>query len=105
MKMDGVTHSVVLKVYGDDCPSSSTVNRWAALFKSHRKSLEKDPRCGRPSAAIKEDSVIAVENCILAERRVTIAELEQETGLSHGSIQTIIHDHLGTKKVSARWVP
>ena len=98
-------HTRMLKVYGDECPSYSTIKRWAALFKSGRTSLDDDPRSGRPSTAVNEDSIRAVETCILEDRRVTIAELEQETGLSHGSILTIIHEHLGMNKVSARWVP
>ena len=75
------------------------------MFKSGRTSLDDDPRCGRPSTAINQETVKAVEKCILADRRVTIVEVERETGLSHGSIQSIIHDHLGMNKVSSRWVP
>ena len=42
---------------------------------------------------------------ILANRRTTIDELAQSLLISHGSAQEIIHEILGYRKVSARWVP
>ena len=32
-------------------------------------------------------------------------EIAQALGISHGSISTILHDHLGMRKLAARWVP
>ena len=32
-------------------------------------------------------------------------ELEEESGISHGTIQRIISDHLQLKKITARYVP
>jgi histone-lysine N-methyltransferase SETMAR len=34
-----------------------------------------------------------------------VSEITAELRLSHGSILSIIHEHLGMSKVSARWVP
>ena len=42
---------------------------------------------------------------ILANRRSTVDELAQSLLISHGSAQEIIHEILGYRKVSARWVP
>jgi histone-lysine N-methyltransferase SETMAR len=36
---------------------------------------------------------------------VTIDELEAQSGLSHGTVQRIISDHLQLKKITARYVP
>ena len=38
-------------------------------------------------------------------RRIKVAELASECGISNGSVYTIIHEHLGISKVFARWVP
>ena len=38
-------------------------------------------------------------------RQIEVAELASECGISNGSVYIIIHEHLGTLKVSARWVP
>ena len=32
-------------------------------------------------------------------------EIAQALGISHGSVSTILHDHLGMRKLTARWVP
>ena len=42
---------------------------------------------------------------MLNDRRFKVAELASECGISNGSVYTIIHEHLGVSKVSARWVP
>ena len=42
---------------------------------------------------------------MLNHRRIKVAELASECGISNGSVYTIIHEHLGMSKVSARWVP
>ena len=45
-----------------------------------------------------------VERLVLNNRRIKVAELASECGISNGSVYTIIHDYLGMSKVSARWV-
>ena len=32
-------------------------------------------------------------------------EIAQALGISHGSVSTILHDHLGMRKLTARWIP
>ena len=46
-----------------------------------------------------------VERLVLNNRQIKVAELASECGISNGSVHTIIHEHLGMSKVSARWVP
>ena len=46
-----------------------------------------------------------VERLVLNNRQIKVAELASECGISNGSVYTIIHEHLGMSKVSARWVP
>ena len=43
-----------------------------------------------------------VERLVLHNRRIKVAELGSECGISDGSVYTIIHEHLGMSKVSAR---
>ena len=42
---------------------------------------------------------------ILADRRMKVSRLAEETGISAGAVWTIIHEKLDMSKVSARWVP
>ena len=90
-------------VYGDSRPKYSTVAKWSAEFKRGRDSLEDDPRPGRPADVISQEMIDRVERLVLNNRQC--AELASECGISNGSVYTIIHEHLGMSKVSARWVP
>ena len=44
-------HEELVSVYGDDCCSRSTVERWTREFRMGRESLEDDDRSGRPSTS------------------------------------------------------
>ena len=92
-------------LYGDSSPKYSTVATWSVEFKRGRDSLEDDPRPGRPADVISQEMITRVEKLVLNNRRIIVAELASECGISNGSVYTIIHEHLGMSKVSARWVP
>ena len=92
-------------VYGDSTPKYSTVAKWSAEFKHGRDSLEDDPRPGRHAGIISQGMIDRVERLVLNNLRIEVAELASECGISNGSVYTIIHEHLGMSKVSARWVP
>ena len=98
-------HRRMADVYGDSSPKYSTVAKWSAEFKRGRDSLEDDPRPGRPADVISQEMINRVERHVLNNRRIKVAELASECGISNGSVYTIIHEHLGMSKVSARWVP
>ena len=46
-----------------------------------------------------------VYDIVLTDRRVKMRELVEATGISHGTVITILHEQMGMKKLSARWVP
>jgi len=92
-------------VYGTSAPCYTTVKKWAAEFKRGRQSLEDDPRAGRPVEVTTHEMCEAVERVVLENRRVKVTEIAERTNISVGSVETIIHEHLGMRKVSARWVP
>ena len=96
------TFDEMKETYGDDAPSYDLVKRWHREFKHGRKSVETAPKPGRPSSAIDEASVRQVEAAILEDRRITIRQIAQEVKISTGSVETIIHNHLHMRKVSAR---
>ena len=98
-------HRRMADVYGDSSPKYSTVAKWSAEFKRGRDSLEDDPRLGRPADVISQEMIDRVERLVLNNLRIKVAELASECGISNGSVYTIIHEHLGMSKVSARWVP
>ena len=98
-------HRRMADVYGDSSPKYSTVAKWSAEFKRGWGSLEDDPRPGHPADVISQEMIDRFERLVLNNRRIKVAELASECGISNGSVYTIIHEHLGMSKVSARWVP
>ena len=98
-------HRRMADVYDDSSPKYSTVAKWSAEFKLGRDSLEDDPKPGRPADVISQEMIDCVEKLVLNSCRIKVAELASEWGISDGSVYTIIHEHLGMSKVSARKVP
>lgn len=98
-------HQELLSVYGGSSPSYATVANWHRKFGCGQESLEDDPREGRPSTALSPENIAAVEALILTDRRIKIQQIAHELGISEERVGTIIHEHLGMSKLSARWVP
>jgi histone-lysine N-methyltransferase SETMAR len=62
-------------------------------------------RLGRPSTSTTGEKQEEARAIILADRRVSIEEIVSQLGISQGSACSLVHDSLGFRKVSARWVP
>ena len=92
-------------VYGSSAPYYVQVKFWVGEFKRGRTSLEDEARFGRPLDAADEVMCKKVRDLIHSDRRIQVEEIEQALGISHGSVSTILHDRLGMRKLTARWVP
>ena len=46
-----------------------------------------------------------VRDLVYSDRRIQVEEIAQALGISHGSVSTILHDRLGVRMLTARWVP
>ena len=46
-----------------------------------------------------------VRDLVYSDRRIKVEEIAQALCISHGSVTTILHDRLGMRKLTARWVP
>ena len=46
-----------------------------------------------------------VRDLVYTDRQIQVEEIAQALGISHGSVSTILHDRLGMRKLTARWVP
>ena len=46
-----------------------------------------------------------VRDLVYFDRRIQVEEIGQALGISHSSVSTILHDRLGMRKLTARWVP
>ncbi|XP_033218305.1 uncharacterized protein LOC117173772 [Belonocnema kinseyi] len=85
------------------------VRRWRTYFLKGLGEVHDEQRAGRIKTAITDDAVAAVERIILADRCFTINRsfdsMPPEIDICRTLIHTIITDHLGYRKVCARWVP
>ena len=78
---------------------------WVGEFKRGRTSLEDEARSGRPLGATDEEMCKKVRDLVYSDRRIQMEEIVQALRISHGSVSTILHDRLGMRKLTARWVP
>ena len=55
--------------------------------------------------ATDEEVCKKVRDLVYSDRRIQAEEKTQASGISHGSVSTILHDRLGMSKLTACWVP
>lgn len=93
------------KGYGTSSPSYSTVKKWYAEFKQGRTSTDDAKRSGRPNEAVTDENVKKVHRIVLDDRNVKVREIADIVKISTERVRHILHENLGMKKLSARWVP
>ena len=98
-------HVELADVYGSSAPSYAQVKFWLGEFKRGRTSLDDEARPGCPLDATDEEICKKVRDLVYSDRRIQVEEIAQALGISHGNVSTILHDRLGMRKPTARWVP
>ena len=82
-----------------------TVFRWVKAFKAGKLSVEDDTRSGRPKTSVTKAYIAAVKIVVEQDARLSVKDIASCTGISEGSVQTILKKRLDLRKVCARWVP
>lgn len=90
---------------GDEAPSRTTVFEWAARFSHGRQSVADDSREGRPRTSRTEANIEAARQLLDEYPQITLEEIAESLGISHGSAQAIVTDDLKFKKLFAKWIP
>ena len=85
------------KAFGDETMSRKNVYKWYRDFKEGRERVDDLQRSGRPSTSIDDQTINKIKEMGLANRRLTIRELVDMVGISFGSVQTSLKDHLGIR--------
>jgi len=93
------------KCYPDSAPSRQMVEKWFGDFKRGRTNTDDAERSGRPNSAVTEENIQKVHKIVLSDRKLKLKEIADILKISAGSVHTIIHEHLGMKKVFSKWVP
>jgi histone-lysine N-methyltransferase SETMAR len=100
-----VIYDELYSVCGDQAPSYATVKRWAKWFHEGREEVEDEARPGRPVTETTSENNEQVRLLIDDDPHITIEEVQEQTGLSYGTVQRTITGHLNLKKVTARCIP
>ena len=92
-------------VSGPPTISMRTVFRWVKAFKAGNFSVEDDTRPGRPKTSVTKANISAVKIVVEQDTQLSVKDVASCTGISEGSVQTILKRRLDLRKVCARWVP
>ena len=74
-------------------------------FKAGKFSADDDTPAGRPKTSVTKANIAAVKIVVEQDARFSIKVIASCTGISEGSVQTILKKHLDLRKVFAWWVP
>ena len=98
-------HRRMEPTYGERCLALRSVRCWCSEFETGRENLNDNERAGRPCISVTDDNTARVGAMVKAELHVRIKNIAQELDISFGSAFNMIHECLGFRKVSCRWVP
>jgi histone-lysine N-methyltransferase SETMAR len=98
-------HETLVATFGQDVPSAETVRRWYHEFKHGQESFEDEPRSGRPPTAVTPENVQRVADMIKEHRNISYGEIEAALGIGSAAVNSILHEHLGVRKLASRWIP
>ncbi|GFO35762.1 histone-lysine N-methyltransferase SETMAR [Plakobranchus ocellatus] len=83
---------------GEHAMSRTQVYQWCSWFKDGRTSLQDEP-------ANNDWNIARVDELIKVDRRVKLKKISLKLDIPKTDVYEIVHDKLGYRKVSARWVP
>lgn len=93
-------HKKICEVYGDNCITERTCQKWFTKFRSGDFSLKDEQRSGRPNE-VEDDEIKAI---IESDRHATVRELGEKLKVSHTTIENHLK-RLGLVKKLDTWVP
>ncbi|XP_011148888.2 putative uncharacterized protein FLJ37770 [Harpegnathos saltator] len=93
------------EVHGTSAPVFATVYNWVNEFKRGRTSTKDEHRSGRPVEVTTPEMIDKIHDMVLNDRRIKVREIVEATGISQGTVFSILHEKLGVKKISVRWMP
>ncbi|KAI6653975.1 Transposase [Oopsacas minuta] len=97
--------SELQEILGVDCPSRSTVERWASCCRSGDADVIDLPRSGKPVSATNSENIALNGSMVMEDKYITVNQLEQSMEISSGAIHTILTTELGYRSICGKWVP
>ncbi|KYN04640.1 hypothetical protein ALC62_04471 [Cyphomyrmex costatus] len=101
--------------------SEGFVRKWVKRYKTKQRNADDLPECGTPDGQrrkkttklsrylrwvneFKRGRIDKVHDIVLTDLRVKVRKLIEATGISHGTVFSILHEQLGMKSYRL-WVP
>ena len=85
-------------IYGPQTISMRTVFRWIKALKAGKFSVEDDTRPGRLKTSVTKANIAAVKIVVEQDARLFVKDIASCTGISDGSVQTILKKAFGPEK-------
>ena len=79
--------------------------KWVARFERGDFSTCVAPRPGRPKTVTTPEIIDRIHELILEDRRISAKSIAEQLGISREWAESIIHEDLDMRKLSAKWVP
>ena len=90
-------------IYGPQTISMRTVFRLVKAFKAGKFSIEDDVDPGRPKTFVTKANIAAVKIVVEQDAQLSVKDIASCTGISEGSVQTILKKRLDLRKVCPWW--
>ena len=97
-------HAILTETLGEHAPSYATIKNWVAQFKRGDFSTCDVPRPGRPKTVTTPEIIDQIHELILEDRWISTKSIDEQLGISHEQVGSIIHEDLDMQKLSAKWV-
>ena len=92
------------EVLGISAPVFATVYNWINEFKRGRTSTKDEHRLGCPVEVTTSEIIDKIHDMVLSDRKIRVRKIVEATGISQGTVFSILHRILDMKKILARWV-
>ena len=96
---------MLVQVYGTEAVSRKCVYDWFKHFRDGKETTEDEPGSGQPSTSRTLDMSERVRQMLAQDRRVILRLMAEELGISKDTVNTIIREDLGERKICSRFVP
>ena len=95
----------MFSTFGELAPTKTTVYKWYSRFHLDYMCLDDEIRTGRSIIAVTDENIVKVEELVREDRQITIRQLVHNVSVSSGTIESILHQHLGLRRVCSKLVP